>query len=291
VPGVTAASPIRQAGWHLGRVGKQVTGIDPVAGPQVLTLHMVHGSEAALARGEVLVDNTVARNDHYQVGQTLPMGFAATGVKPVVIGGTYKTNQFLGNYVISDQLLAANVNQVQDQAIALRTTGITPQITAALDAAVHPYGNVKVQTAAQFKSDQKKQLGTILAIVYALLGLSIVIALIGVVNTLALSVMERTREIGLLRAVGMQRRQLKRTIRSESLLVSLMGAILGLALGLGLGAAVVSALGSSFITTLAIPVPTIVVVLILSALFGVGAAVWPARRAAKLDVLEAIYTV
>lgn len=291
VPGVTAVSPVRQADWHLGRVGKQVTGIDPVGGPQVLTLNMVSGSVQALARNELLVDNTVAKNDHYRVGQTLPMGFTATGVKQVVIGGTFKTNQFLGNYVVSSQFLAANVNQVQDQVIGLRTTAVSNEMTAALQAATRSYGNIKVQTAAQFKSDQKKQLSTILAIVYALLGLSIVIALIGVVNTLALSVMERTREIGLLRAVGMQRRQLKQAIRSESLLVSVMGAILGLALGIGLGAAVVSALGSSFITTLAIPVPTIIVVLVLSAIFGVGAAVWPARRAAKLDVLEAIYTV
>ncbi|MBV9661860.1 MAG: FtsX-like permease family protein [Acidimicrobiales bacterium] len=291
VPGITAVSGLSQAEWHLGRVGKQVTGIDPVAGPQVMTLDMVSGSAAALGRGEVLIDSTVAKNDHYRVGQVLPMGFVATGVRPVVIGGTFKTNQFLGNYVISSQLLAANVNQVRDQLIALRSAQVGPQMTAALQNALHSYGNVKVQTAAQFKSDQKKQLGTILAIVYALLGLSIVIALIGVVNTLALSVMERTREIGLLRAVGMQRRQLKRTIRSESLLVSVMGAILGLVLGTGLGVAVVSALGTSFITTIAIPVTTIVVVLILSAIFGVGAAVWPARRAAKLDVLEAIYTI
>jgi putative ABC transport system permease protein len=110
------------------------------------------------------------------------------------------------------------------------------------------------------------------------------------VNTLALSVMERTREIGLLRSIGMQRRQIKRMIRGEAVVVSLIGAVLGLFIGVGLGAAIVSALSSSGLDKLAIPTSTIVVVLVLTALFGVGAAVWPARRAARLDVLEAIAT-
>ncbi|HET6964456.1 MAG TPA: ABC transporter permease, partial [Acidimicrobiales bacterium] len=291
VPGVTAVSPIRQARWHLGRVGKDVLGLDPISGPRVLRFQMVQGSVSALARNQLLVDSTVAGDNHYRLGQTVPMGFAATGVVPVVIGGFYKANQFLGSYVISDQLLAANVNEVRDQGIALRVADPSAGTTAALTRAMAGYPNVKVQTAAQFKSDQKQQLNTILDIVYALLALSIIIALIGVVNTLALSVMERTREIGLLRAVGTQRRQLKRMIRAESVLVSLIGALLGLILGVGLGAAVVSALGSSFISTLAVPVTTIVVVLILAVIFGVIAAVWPARRAARLDILEAIYTV
>jgi putative ABC transport system permease protein len=291
VPGVVAVNPVRTARWHLGNVGKDVSGIDPIAGPQVLSVQMVTGSFGSVARGELLIDDTVAKNDHYKVGQIIPMGFAATGVQNVPIGGTFKTNQFLGNYVVSNRFLSANVNQTLDQLIAIKTAAVNQETTDALRAAVHGYGNVQVKTAAQFKSDQKKQLSTILGVVYALLGLSIVIALVGVVNTLALSVMERTREIGLLRAVGMQRRQVKRMIRGEAVVVSLIGAVLGLVIGIALGAAVVSALSASFITTLAVPVGTVITVLILAAVFGVAAAVWPARRAAKLDVLTAIYTV
>ncbi|HWE55416.1 MAG TPA: ABC transporter permease [Acidimicrobiales bacterium] len=291
VPGVTAVSGVSDEVFHLDHASEHVTGLDPVGGPQVLHLDMTAGSVSALGQNQILVESDTAKSNHYQIGQTLNLGFAATGVVPVRIGGFYKTNTYLDTYVLSGQFLDAHVNQPSDFAVGLRTTDMSAATTAALKAAVASYGDIKVDTAAQFESDQKNQLKTILTVVYALLALSIIIALIGVVNTLALSVMERTREIGLLRAVGTQRRQLKRMIRAESLIVALIGAILGLILGVGLGAAVVSAVGSSFVTELAVPVPTIIVVLILAAFFGMFASVWPARRAAKMDVLEAIYTV
>ena len=267
-----------------------VSGVDPVAGPQVFRFDMVTGSTAALAQGQLLVDSKVAKSRHLKVGDIVQMGFAATGVKPVPVGGTYKTNQFLGNYVFTSEQAAANSTQVQDSSLFVKTQTSGPDQTAALTSALAGYPNVDVKTAAQFKADQKKQLDSVLYIVYVLLLLSIIIALIGVVNTLALSVIERTREIGLMRAIGAQRRQIKRMIRGEAVVVSLIGAILGLVLGTALGAAIVSAISSSGIDTLAIPVTTIVVVVILTAIFGVLAAVWPARRAARLDVLQAIAT-
>lgn len=291
VPGVTAVSGIANEEFHLDNATEQVTGLDPVGGPQVLHIQMTDGSLSALGQNEILVESGTAKSNHYQIGQTLDLGFAATGLVPIKIGGFYKSNEFLNNYLLSSQVLNANVNQPQDLAIGLRTDAVSPAMTAALTAAVASYGDITVDTAAKYESNQKSQLNGILTFVYALLALSIVIALIGVVNTLALSVMERTREIGLLRAVGTQRKQLKQMIRAESVLVALIGAILGLVLGVGLGAAVVSAVGSGFVTQLAIPVPTIVIVLVLATLFGVFASVWPARRAAKLDVLQAIYTV
>jgi len=289
-PGVVAMSPYRLGSWHDGNATKQVIGIDPVDGPKVLTLNMVSGSSAALSSGEVLIDDKVARARHLKAGDTLEMGFGPTGVQAVLVGGTYKTNQILGNYTVSDQFVADNVTQVRNAALFVKTTSGSPSEQDALTRALSHYPDLEVKTGAQFKALQKSQLNTVLAVVYVLLALSILIALIGVVNTLALSVMERTREIGLLRAIGMQRRQIKRMIRGEAVIVSMIGAVLGLVLGVGLGAAVVSALSSSGLDTLAIPTGTIVVVLIATALFGVGAAVWPARRAARLDVLSAIAT-
>jgi putative ABC transport system permease protein len=125
-------------------------------------------------------------------------------------------------------------------------------------------------------------------VIFVLLALSLLIALIGIANTLALSVFERTREIGLLRAVGMSRRQLKRAIRWEAVIISVFGAILGLALGVIFGVAAVIAIPDEFIKTVTVPYSQLVVYVVIAALAGIVAAILPARRAAKMDVLEAI---
>jgi putative ABC transport system permease protein len=289
-PGVVAMSPYTQITWHEGQSGKQLTAVDPADAPQVLTFVMVQGSYDNLAKGQVLVDDKVFRNDHLRLGQLLPMGFVDTGVTNVPIGGTYKTNQFLGNYVASYDFAAAHETQLQNQAIFVKTSTVGPSQQAALKSALSEYPNLRVQTAAQYKADQKKQFATLLNLVYVLLAFSILIASFGVVNTMALSVIERTREIGLLRSIGMQRRQVRTMIRGEAVIVALLGAVLGLVLGVALGAAIVHAASNSGLSILSIPVPTVVVVLIVAALIGVGAAVFPARRAARLDVLQAIAT-
>jgi putative ABC transport system permease protein len=130
----------------------------------------------------------------------------------------------------------------------------------------------------------------VLALIYALLALAIVIAVLGIINTLALSVIERTREVGLLRAVGMSRRQLRRMVRLESIAISVLGAVLGVVMGLIFGVALQQAIASQGIEVLKIPVIQLVVFIALAAVVGVLAAVLPARRAAKLDVLRAITT-
>jgi putative ABC transport system permease protein len=163
-------------------------------------------------------------------------------------------------------------------------------LEGALDKALAPYPNLSTQSRAQFEHSQQASITQLLGLIYVLLALAVVIALIGIVNTLLLSVFERTREIGLLRAVGMKRRQVRDMIRSESVVVALFGAITGVAIGTVLGVALASSLRNNSVTSIAIPVPSLIGFLVLSLLLGLAAATWPARRAANLDVLAAIAT-
>ena len=163
-------------------------------------------------------------------------------------------------------------------------------VRADLDTIQADYPTVQILDQTEFKETISGQINQLLSLVYALLGLSVIIAIFGVINTLALSIIERTREIGMLRAVGMLRKQVRTMIRWESIVISFFGAFTGVALGLLLGVALQRLLVNDGITELAIPWTLIVVVLVATAIVGVLAAVWPARRAANLDVLMAIRT-
>src|SRR5205814_4331256 len=164
------------------------------------------------------------------------------------------------------------------------------QAKTAVTNVAREFPNVKLEDQAQFRKSQADQINTILGLITALLGLALIIALFGIVNTLALSIFERTREIGLLRAVGMARRQVRAMVRWEAMLIAVFGAILGIAVGGLFGWAMVSALGPQGIDRLAIPAGQLIGYVIFAGVAGVIAALGPARRAAKLNVLEAITT-
>jgi putative ABC transport system permease protein len=203
------------------------------------------------------------------------------------IGGIYKANALIGSYLVGAAFFLRHFQSPLPGAVLLKTDG-SPSVEQAVNNALTAYPNVQVQTRAQFEQAQTAKVNQLLGLVYALLGLAVVIALIGIVNTLMLSVFERTHEIGLLRAVGMKRRQIRAMIRSESVILAIFGAVIGIVIGTGLGVALVSSLRSQGITDTVVPGSKLVVFLILSAVLGLIAASWPARRAAKLDVLAAI---
>jgi putative ABC transport system permease protein len=161
---------------------------------------------------------------------------------------------------------------------------------AAIEAVLVDYPTAELQNNAEFRETQENSINTVVNLVYGLLFLAVFIALIGIANTLALSIHERTRELGLLRAVGMSRAQVRSTVRWESVIIAVLGAVLGLAIGLFFGWAVVRAVEEEGFTEFAAAPGTLLVVVIAAAVAGVGAAILPARRAAKLDVLRAIAT-
>jgi len=163
-------------------------------------------------------------------------------------------------------------------------------VRAGLEEVTAGLPTVTVKDQEAFTEEQRAPVNRLLSLVYALLGLAVLIAVLGIVNTLALSVMERTREVGLLRAVGMSRRQLRAMVRWESVAIAVLGAVLGIVLGVVFGVALQSALSDEGLEVLAIPWGRLAAFVVLAALVGVLAAVWPARRAAKLDVLRAITT-
>jgi len=263
---------------------------DPATLPELLNIEMVAGSVASLGPDEVLVEDKKAADAHLTVGDVVPVTFARTGDRQLRVAGTYRRNQLLGQYTVSTETYEQNFTEDLDFVVLTKAApGVSAkQARAAVDRATKDFPNVKVRDQAEFKAEQKRQINQALGLVSALLGLAIVIAFLGIVNTLALSVFERTREVGLLRAVGMARRQVRAMIRGESVIISVMGAIIGLVVGVLFGWALVSDLSSEGLSKLVIPVGQLVTYVIVAGVLGVLAALFPARRAARLDVLEAI---
>ena len=291
VPGVSAVSSIYVGRFEVQHAVTSLTAIPPSAVGSTLILRVTAGrGPAALRAGELLIDSTTARSKHLGVGDRVHSVFAETGAQRMRIGGIYKPSILLGSYLTSADFFRSHFRSEKLPYAVLVSTkaGATPAATKALSAGLHAYPNLQVQTRAEFEKAQEAQVNQLLGLVYALLGLAILIAMIGIVNTLMLSVFERTHEIGLLRAVGMRRRQVRSMIRSEAVILSIFGALIGIVVGTGLGIALSSSLKDQGITDIVVPFSSLLIFLVLAGLLGLAAASWPARRAAKLNVLDAI---
>ncbi len=289
VPGVATVSTVYSGQFEFRGSVYNLTSISPQHLADTIILRMNAGAGApALSSGQLLIDTTTANSDHLSVGSTVPVKFAETGNSTMRVGGIYKPNALLGSFLVGDSFFLSHFNTPLPVAVLVSTSSGAPDISRALTGGLKAYPNIQIQTRAQFEKAQQAQVNKLLGLVYALLALAVVIALIGIVNTLMLSVFERTHEIGLLRAVGMKRRQIRVMIRSEAVILSLFGAIIGVIVGTALGTAFAASLKQQGITDIVIPFSSLVVFLIIAALLGLGAASWPARRAAKLDVLAAI---
>lgn len=255
--------------------------VDPVA-----------GSPADLDATSIAVLEDVAEEQGISVGDTVTAEFLATGATEFTVALVYGTNQQLegGHWMLSLEAFEANVpNQVDMQVLVQKASGVTmAEARTAVERETASYPGAQVLDRDEYKDEQLAFVDQLLGLVYALLALAILIAMMGIGNTLALSILERTRELGLLRAVGMTRRQLRSTIRWESVIIALQGAVLGLVIGLFFGWALVTAMSGQGLSMLSVPMANLGVVVVLAALAGIAAAVLPARHAAQMNVLESI---
>jgi putative ABC transport system permease protein len=290
VPGVTATTTVYSGPFQFQNTLVSLAAVSTEHLADTLILRMASGTSDALAKGELLVDSTTAKKKHLSVGDTVPARFARTGPTRLRIGGIYESNALIGSYLASAGFFLSHFgNQQPPIGLLLRTDGGSAA-QSAVTRALAPYLNIEVQTRAHFEKTQTATVNQLLGLVYALLALAVLVALIGIVNTLMLSVFERTREIGLLRAVGMKRRQVRTMVRSEAVILAVFGAIIGILAGTAMGAALSSSLKEQGITDTVIPFTSMIVFLVLAGILGLIAAGWPARRAARLDVLAAIAT-
>ena len=291
-PGVTAVGNVRAGEGQVFGSNDQLTAVNPQIAA-VIKLNWIHGSQAvfaALGSNGAFTSDSYASNHHLSIGSPLTVTTPTGTHIPLVLKGTFKPpsgGSPFGTVTMSSATWDRYYQQPENLYTLVRMSGgETAANEKVLDRALAPFPNAKVQSRQSFINNQIAGLSSILNILYVLLALSIVVSLFGIVNTLVLSVFERTREIGMLRAVGTTRRQVRRMIRHESVITAFIGSIIGILLGIAFGALLAARDSSSI--AFVIPVGSLIIFLIASWIVGLLAAIFPARRAAKLQPLDAL---
>jgi putative ABC transport system permease protein len=290
LPETGAVTPLRYFDAKVDNTTTQASAIDPARVERSVRLDVRSGNIGALGSHNVAVRAEVAKKKNMHLGDTVTMFFPETGNQPFRVVATYGTKEPIGDYAISLQAFDANVATHVDNDIAVSAApGVSKQqARQAIQHVLQDYPTAKLMTKSEFKGSMANQIDKILNLVYVLLAMALVIALFGIANTLALSVFERTREVGLLRAVGMSRSQVRSTVRWESVLITLLGTALGTTIGLSFAWTLVHAMKSKGFNTFAVPLQQLGLIVLAAGVAAVLAAALPARRAARLDVLKAI---
>ncbi|HEY7627806.1 MAG TPA: FtsX-like permease family protein [Ilumatobacteraceae bacterium] len=268
-----------------------VSGWDAATVESLFDIEPQHGDVASLGSNGIAVEDSFAAEHGWTIGSTVPVTFAQ-GTATLTVDAIFGDGKWTGSVFVDNSMLASVGIDELDTRVYVRDADSVDAATARsiLDEAAATYPSVQVMDKAEFKASKASDIDGMLNLIYALLGLAIVIALIGIANTLALSIFERTRELGLLRAIGMTRAQLRATVRYEAIIIALFGTAMGLSIGIFFGWSIVHALADIGFKTFVVPTGSLVVVAVIAAIAGVAAAVLPARRAARLDVLGAIAT-
>ncbi|HZI90559.1 MAG TPA: FtsX-like permease family protein [Thermoleophilaceae bacterium] len=295
IDGVAVASPGRFTQANVaGEKGSYVTLVDPETVTEVQTLDWEEGDDSLLSGlgpRDAVADEKWAEKEKLEVGDTFKTGVSNGETLTYTVRGTFVDRaDFNGDFVASDANAAAygEPNSVQQVLVGLEEGASAGAVQKEIDRlAGSAFPTIEVRSQQEFKDFIGEEINQLLAVVYALLFLAVIVSLFGIVNTLALSIHERTRELGLLRAVGMSRRQVRRVIRWESVITAAIGAVLGSVLGV-IFAVIMSRPLADEGFVLSIPVGTLIVLLLLALIAGVLAAIGPARRASRLDVLDAL---
>jgi putative ABC transport system permease protein len=296
VRGVDGVDAVSANGWGQARFAggdSSYSAVDPATAEEVMNLHVSAGSVSDLGKDGVVVAKDAATKHGWKVGDTVKAEFAASGKHALHVVGIYDGKGWIGDdFVLSvaQQNAFAGPQLVSTALVTLDAGADKGEVQDAIAAALDDHPDAKVLDQDGYEKEASGFIDQLLTFVTVMLLLAVVIALLGIVNTLALSVFERTRELGLLRAVGMTRGQVRAMVRWESAVISLIGALSGAALGIGIGVALSQVLKDEGIKAISIPVPQLALYVALAAVAGVLAALGPARSAARVDVLKAVVT-
>ncbi|MEU5385049.1 ABC transporter permease [Kitasatospora cineracea] len=292
--GVKAVSQVDNVWWHLdgSDQAKAIEGYDADAFDQLVNLTMASGSTGALKQGQVLVNDEFAATHHLSAGSTLAATTGKGEAVTLTVGGVFERNDGVSPVVAPNQLIERHdAHPLVQQILVKGTDGPSAELKQSIKDATGRNPVMEVRTMKDMVDEFSRVISTMLNLMYGLLGMAVIVAVLGVINTLAMSVFERKREIGMLRAIGLERRGIKRMIRLESVVISVFGAFVGVLLGCFLAWAATRTLASELkgLTTV-IPYGSVLLFLGLAALVGMVAALWPARRASRLDILTSIKT-
>ncbi|HEV8652782.1 MAG TPA: FtsX-like permease family protein [Actinomycetes bacterium] len=291
LPGVAQAVAVHADVAQLGSDATDVAAGDLPAMATIFRLKATAGQLRTLRKGELVVDDGFANDHNLAVGETVELATQRRGPTSYTVVGVFARSRLVpGPLLLSldDATAGFRSPQANFGYIHLQQGADAPAIQQRVAALLTDNPEVAVRSQADFLAQLTSQVDTAVVMLYVLLGLSIVIAVLGIINTLALSILERTRELGLVRAVGMGRSQVMQMVAVESIVIAVFGALLGVLVGAALGTAVVRAVPDEFVSVLSLPWRSTAVLLALAVIVGLAAAILPAARAARTDVLRAI---
>ncbi|MCX5265426.1 ABC transporter permease [Streptomyces sp. NBC_00199] len=289
VDGVTATSPMRNAPGRIDGETEYLTGVTGSAFGELTDLPMDNGA-FTVGGSQVVVDAGTAKSYGWKAGSAFTVHYEDGRSQRLTVSGVYESNELIRGILLDNSALTPHVEDPSDMQVMVKTSdGVSDGTKDRLEKALGSNPAIKVQSKQDLSDEIAKMFTLLLNMLYGLLAMAVIVAVLGVVNTLAMSVFERSQEIGMLRAIGLDRRSVKRMVRLESLVISLFGGVLGIGLGVFFGWAAGELLGTKMATyELVVPWGRMAVFLALAAAVGILAALWPARRASRLNMLTAI---